>query len=149
MGSSTSRHMPIARERSVISSGSDWSGNSERRRNMLYICRYFLAYAHSKPVCRTKRGLVSVAMLSIGACAFGQSVALSNLSNRGNPNLQIGDTYRVTIASAGASQSVQVCATLNGSSLGCSTVGSTDSSGNFSLTGSDSSTGDEGSWLET
>ena len=74
------------------------------------------------------------------------TVQLTNLT-RGGTNFIVGDEWRIDITGP-PYQEVRVCATFNGSSIGCTVYGQTDSSGTFQLSGiMDAST--VGSWVET
>ncbi len=81
--------------------------------------------------------------------AVAVTVVLTNLSNPPNLNLQVGDQFQISISGASPNQSVTACVTYNGTSEGCTGYGSTDASGNFTLTGTENSTSYEGSWVET
>jgi len=94
-------------------------------------------------------GLAFLAAASYAAqplMAQTPTVQLTNLT-RGGTNFIVGDYWRIDVTGP-PDQEVKVCATFNGSSLGCTAYGQTDSSGNFQLSGfMDEST--IGTWVET
>jgi hypothetical protein len=75
------------------------------------------------------------------------TVTLQNTSRPGSP-FQVGDRWRLSITGAAPNSPVTALATQNGQSLGETPMGTTDSSGRFSLTGA-MGTGEVGSWSES
>jgi len=80
------------------------------------------------------------------AKTYTASIALNNLSRPGQ-SFQVGDLYQVVISGAAPNAPVTNSASQNGASLGTTSYGSTDGSGNFTISGTLQSE-HVGSWIE-
>lgn len=76
-----------------------------------------------------------------------QGGRLSFTSSRGGSSLYVGDTWLISITGASPNSPVTVSGSGPGGPFGSTPMGSTDSSGNFSKSGS-VGTGEIGSWVE-
>lgn len=95
-------------------------------------------------------GWLMMALLATAAQSVAQaqpSVTLTN-TTRGGTDLIAGDNFRIDVTGGSPNAAVTVGMTKNGSSLGTWSMGTTNGSGTYTLTGSVSA-GDVGSWTET